>query len=109
MVVTNVSPEVSNDESEVHPSWKEDPMVVTDVNPEVSKDESEVHPRRKQSPMVLTDVNPDVSKDDSEVQQWRKKDPMVVIFGAWIEHDTTCLQSRKKPSMISPSPSVSTR
>ena len=57
-------------------------MVVTDVNPEVSKDESKVHPRRKQSPMVLTDVNPDVSKDDSEVQQWRKKDPMVVIFGA---------------------------
>ena len=42
-------------------------MVVTDVNPEVSKDESEVHPRRKSSRMVVTDVNPEVSKDESEV------------------------------------------
>ena len=41
-------------------------MVVTDVNPEVSKDESEVHPRRKSPPMVVTDVNPEVSKDESE-------------------------------------------
>ena len=42
-------------------------MVVTDVNPEVSRDESEVHPPRKRPPMVVTDVNPDVSKDESEV------------------------------------------
>ena len=44
MAVTDVIPEVSKDESEVHLQRKEDPMVVTDVNPEVSKDESEVHP-----------------------------------------------------------------
>ena len=44
MVVSDVNHEVSNDESEIHPSRKEDPMFVTDVNPEVSKDESEVHP-----------------------------------------------------------------
>ena len=43
-------------------------MVVTDVNPEVSRDESEVHPTRKAPPMVVTDVNPEVSKDESEVQ-----------------------------------------
>ena len=42
-------------------------MVVTDVNPVVSKDESEVHPTRKQLPMVVTDVNPEVSKDVSDV------------------------------------------
>ena len=47
-------------------------MVVTDVNPEVSKDESEVHPRRKEDPMVVTDVNPEVSKDESEVHPIRK-------------------------------------
>ena len=41
-------------------------MVLTDVNPEVSKDESEVHPPRKKDPMVVTDVNPEVSKDKSE-------------------------------------------
>ena len=42
-------------------------MVLTDVNPEVSKDESEVQSRRKEYPMVVTDVNPEVSKDESEV------------------------------------------
>ena len=42
-------------------------MVVTDVNPEVSKDESEVHPPRKANSMVVSDVNPEVSKDESEV------------------------------------------
>ena len=42
-------------------------MVVTDANPEVSKDESEVHPRKNLCPMVVTDVNPEVSKDESEV------------------------------------------
>ena len=58
----------------------------------------------------MTDVNPEVSKDESEVHPARKEYPMVVIFGAWIEHDTTCLQPRKKSFMISPSPrSVSTR
>ena len=41
-------------------------MFVTDVNPEVSKDESEVHPRRKENSMVVTDVSPEVSKDESE-------------------------------------------
>ena len=41
-------------------------MVVTDVNPEVSMDESEVQSRRKEYPMVVTDVNPEVSKDESE-------------------------------------------
>ena len=40
------NPEVSKDESEVHPSRKDPPMVVTDVKREVSKDESEVHPPR---------------------------------------------------------------
>ena len=44
MNVTDVNPEVSKDDSEVHPSRKQDPMNVTDVNPEVSKDESEEHP-----------------------------------------------------------------
>ena len=58
------------------------PMVVTDVNPEVSKDESEVHQPRKEDPMVVTDVNPEVSKDESEVHSRRKRNPMVVIFGA---------------------------
>ena len=43
-------------------------MVVTDVNPEVSRDESEVHPARKASPIVVTDINPELSKDESEVQ-----------------------------------------
>ena len=57
-------------------------MVVTDVNPEVSRDESEVHPLRKSYPMVVTDVNPEVSKDESEVQSRRKEYPMCVIFGA---------------------------
>ena len=42
-------------------------MVVTDVNPEVSKDESEVHSPRKPVPIVVTDVNPEVPKDESEV------------------------------------------
>ena len=42
-------------------------MVVTDVNPEVSKDESEVQLARNKPPIVLTDVNPEVSKDESEV------------------------------------------
>ncbi len=42
-------------------------MVLTDVSPEVSKDESKVHPPRKLAPMVVTDVNPEVSKDESEV------------------------------------------
>ena len=60
--------------------------------------------------MVVTDVNPEVSKDESEVHPRRKRSPMRVIFGAWIEHDTTCLQPCKKLFMISPSPrSVSTR
>ena len=60
--------------------------------------------------MVVTDVNPEVSKDESEVQSRRKEDPMRVIFGAKIEHDTTCMQFRKKSCMISHSPrSVSTR
>ena len=57
-------------------------MAVTDVNPEVSKDESEVHPERKENPMAVTDVNPEVSKDESEVHPSRKEDPMRVIFGA---------------------------
>ena len=50
-------------------------MVLSNVNPEVSKDESEVHPPRKRCPMVLTDVNPDVSKDESEVHTRRKPAP----------------------------------
>ena len=57
-------------------------MVVTDVNPEVSKDESEVHSYRKAPLMVVTDFNPEVSKDKSEVQPQRKEDPVYVIFGA---------------------------
>ena len=96
MVVTDVNPEVSKDESEVQSARKPFPIVVTDVNPDVSKDDSEVQSARKPCSMVVTDVNPEVSMDESEVHPWRKRDPIYVIFGAWIEHNTTCLQPSKK-------------
>ena len=68
---------------------------MTDVNPEASKDESDVHPSRKPTPMVVTDVNPEVSKDESEVQPRRKKGSMHVIFGAWIQR--VCSHARNRP------------